>query len=220
MRALLLVSIAALVCLPFAAANPVPSMAIKMDQSSLSVNAANASQPVTFTGSVSVNKSAYISATVTLTAAVDSGWQATLSPASMTFTTTTPQSFSCKVVVPAGTPGGNESRLTVSGTVVSGFLQNTATATATIMVTGTLPPPTNQTANGTGGTKPSDGGNQTVVQPGLTTTYGPAGLLGYSYEQWAGIVAVVVVALVAVVIVVRARRRGKAVYTVDEAAND
>jgi hypothetical protein len=214
MRALLLVSISALVCLPFASALG-PAMTIRIDQSSLSVTAANTNQTVVFTGSVSVNKSSALSATVKLTAAVDSGWPATLDPAAMTFTSTTPQKFTCTVVVPSGTPGGNVSRLTVSGTVVVGILQNVAQATSTIEVKGTLPSPINQTTNGTGGTKPSDGSNQTVVQPGLTTTYGPAGLLGYSYVQWAEIAAGVVVALVVLVVVVKVRRRGKAPLEVE-----
>jgi hypothetical protein len=222
MRALVLLSVAVLACLPLAGAapNPVPSMTIRIDQSSLAVNASNASQTVTFTGSVSVNKSAYLSASVTLSAAVAAGWNASVAPAAMTFTSTSPQSFSCTVVVPAGTPGGNESQLTVSGTVVSGFLQNTAQATAMIRVTGTLPPPANQTGNGTGGTKPSNGNNQTSVPTGLVSNQLSAGFMGYSYEQWAYIAVAAVAVIVAAAAVVRVRRRRKAVYDVGEAADD
>jgi hypothetical protein len=220
MRALLFLSVAALVCLPLAGASPVPTIAVRIDQSSLSVNATTNSQPVTFTGSVTITKSAYLSATVTLTAAVDSGWQATVNPVSMTFTTTSPQSFACTVVVPAGTPGGNESQLTVSGTVVSGILQNVAEATAIVKVVGTLPPPANQTGNGTGGTKPSTGDNQTYVPPGLVSKQLSAGFMGYTYEQWGYLSVAAVAVLVAVVAVVRVRRRRKAVYNVDEAADD
>ena len=222
MRALLFLAVAALVCLPFAGAvpNPVPSMTIRIDQPTLSANASTANQSVTFTGSVSVTKPTYLSATVTLAAAVDSGWQATVNPVSMTFTSTSPQSFACTVVVPAGTPGGNESQLTVSGTVVSGILQSVSEATAMIQVVGKLPPAANQTGNGSGGTKPSTGDNQTYVPPGLVSKTLSEGLLGYSYEQWGYISVAAVAVLVAVVAVVRVRRRRKAVYDVGEAADD
>ena len=215
MRALLVLSIAVLVCLPFAAAapNPIPSMTIKMDQSSQSVNATTANQSVTFTGSVSISKPTYLSATVTLTGAVDSGWQATVAPASMTFTSTTPQSFAATVVVPGGTAGGNESKLTISGVIVSGFLQSSTTASATILVVGTLPA-TNQTGNNTNGTKPN-GNNQTVIPNGLTTTKGAPGFLGFSYEQWALISVVAVVVLVTVGVYARARRRRRAALEVE-----
>jgi len=216
MRALLVLSIAVLVCLPFAAAapNPIPSMTIKMDQSSQSVNATTANQSVTFTGSVSISKPTYLSATVTLTGAVDSGWQATVAPASMTFTSTTPQSFAATVVVPGGTAGGNESKLTVSGVIVSGFLQNTGSATAVIKVVGNVPP-ANQTGNNTNGTQPSNGDNQTSINPGVTTTYGAPGMLGFSYEQWGWGIGVAVVVLVAVGVYVRARRRRRAALEVE-----
>jgi hypothetical protein len=217
MRALVLLSVAVLACLPLAGAapNPVPSLTIKIDQASLSVNASNASQPVTFTGSVTVSKSQYLSATVTLSAAVAAGWNSSVSPSSMTFTTTSPQSFTCTVVVPAATPGGNESQLTVSGTVVSGFLQSGNEATAMVRVVGTLPPPAHQSGNGTGGTKPSGGNNQTSVPTGLVSNPVSAGFLGYSYEQWAYITVAAVAIVVVAGAAVRVRRRRRAPLEVE-----
>ena len=223
MRALTLVSLAAviLVCLPSASAiGPVPTVSITIDQASETVNATNHNQTVKFTGSVTVTKSAYLSATVTLEATATSGCSATLDPVSMTFTSTTPQTFNCYFVVPGGTPGGNESTLTVSGTVVSGMLQGTDEATAVIKVVGTLPAQPNQSQPGTNTTKPSNGGNSTYIPSGLVSNRLSNGILGYTYEQWGYISAGAVIAILALVAVVRIRRRRNAVYNVDEAADD
>jgi len=131
----------------------------------------------------------------------------------MTFTTTTPQSFAATVVVPAALPAGLTTDLTVNGVIVSGIFQGTDSASATIKIAGTLPPPTNQTGNNT--TKPSNGDNQTVIPNGLTTTKGAPGFLGFSYEQWALISVVAVVVLLTVGVYARARRRRRAALEVE-----
>lgn len=207
MRALLLLA-AALVCLPGASAIPgVPTVAISLDPSSLSVNASNANQSAVFTGTVSVTKSQYLSATVTLTATVNEGWVATVEPASMTFTTTDPQPYTCKVTVPAATPGGTEAHLIVEGTIQSGLLQNSGEDQAVIQVVGTLP--SNQTGNGTGGTKPTTRDNHTQIAPGISSTSVSPGFLGLSNDQWMvlGVVLVVVVAAAGVAVRIRRRKR-------------
>ena len=215
MRAILLLSMLVLVCLPFSTAYPVPTVAIKIDQSTLRTNASNANQPVIFTGSVTVTKSAYLSATVTLTGSVDKGWNASIEPASMTFTTTAPQAFTCTVTVPAGTPGATDAQLSVNGTVVSGIFQGLGTATAMITIVGTLPPPANQTGNGTGGTKPGNGTNQTTIPDGLESHLVAEVVLGFTYVQWEMIGSVAVVVLISAGAVVKVRSRRKAALMVE-----
>ena len=220
MRALVLLSAALLVCLPCASASPIPTITITLDQSSASVNATNFSQPVIFTGSVSVNKSDFLSASVSLTSSVLEGWNSVVSPETMTFTTTTPQSFMCTVEVPAGTAGGTEAQLTVEGTVVSGILQAVSTAQATILVVGTLPPPVNQTGNTTNTTDPTNGGSQNTTIPGFVSNTVAPGFLGFSNDQWMVIGVIAVVVLIGAAVGVRSLRRRRSVYDVDEGADD
>lgn len=220
MRALLLLSIAALVCLPAASALPgVPTIAVRIDQSSLRVNASRSDQPVIFTGSVSITKSPYLSATVTLTGTVNKGWNSSVEPASMTFTTTAPQAFTCTVLVPGGTLGATDAQLSVDGTVVSGIFTNSSAATAMITIMGTLPP-ANQTGNGTGGTKPSNGNNTTILPKGWTTTQVSDGLLGFSWTQLSVVGVVAIIALIAVGVTVKVRRRNNAALTVETVEED
>jgi len=217
MRALLLLSVLVLVSLPFSAASPVPTIEIKIDQASQRVNASNTNQSVVFTGSVTITKSAYLSATVTLAGTVDKGWNSSVSPATMTFTSTAPQTFTCTVTVPGGTPGATDAQLTVDGTVVSGIFQDAGTATSMITIVGTLPPPANQTGNGTGGTKPGGGSNTTVIPTGLGSTPVSDVIFGFSYLQWTIIGVVAVVVLVTALAVVKVRRRKNAPLTVESA---
>jgi|GEM_PF-2991459 len=213
MRALVLLSVAMLAGLPFASAAPVPTMTIQIDQSSLSVNASNSNQTLVFTGSVAVNKSAYLSATVTLSGTAGEGWPVDVSPTYMTFTTTTPQSFSATVMVPGNLTAGLHTDLTVNGVVVSGIFRSTASDSASIEIVG--PPPANQTGNTTNTTKPSTGGSGNTTIPGFVSNPVTAGFLGFSNEQWVIIAVVAVVALAGAAAAMHARRRRKAPLTVE-----
>jgi len=162
MRAFLWISILAILGLPMASSIPaptIPELVIKFDQASVSVNASNRSQSIAFTGQVTVTKSPYLKATVSLQASVDKGWDATVDPSQMTFTSTEPQSFNCTVDVLQNTPGGTTVRLIVNGSISSGIFVNTANATAAITVTGSLPASTNQSGVGKPGGNLTDTGN-------------------------------------------------------------
>jgi len=216
MRALVLLSVAVLAVLPFTSALPgPPTITIKIDQSTLRTNASRSNQPVTFTGSVTVAKSPYLGATVSLTSTVDKGWNSSVEPSSMTFTSTAPQTFTCTVTVPGGTPGATDAQLTVNGTVASGIFQNTGTASAMVTIVGTLPPPANQTGNGTNGTKPTNGNNQTGTPTGFVSNQISPGFLGFSNDQWIIISALAVIVVIASVALVSVRRRRKAALDVE-----
>jgi uncharacterized membrane protein len=71
---------------------------------------------------------------VTLTSTTDIGWVSQVSPTTAVFTSTTPQSFTCTVVVPQGTANAQYGKLTVNGRAVAGGLQSTAVTEGIIAV--------------------------------------------------------------------------------------
>lgn len=89
-----------------------------------------------FEGTAIVDKMPIVRCVVTLTSSVDVGWVSQISPTTMVFTSTTPQSFTVVVTVPQGTPTG-QGKLTVDGRAVAAGLQSIAQATAIIDVKGT-----------------------------------------------------------------------------------
>jgi len=179
------------------AINPVPVLALKLDPSAATV-CTNASSPgiFTFNGTCTVDKLPIERATVTLSSSTDVGWATTLSPTTMVFTSTAPQSFTCTVVVPQGTPNMTGT-LAVYGRAVAAGLQSTAETKAVINNIG--PPPYVPPANGTGnGTAPAGGPvDQTAnLTGGNGTSNIPdsgRGLLGVPNDYWMAAAAAILV---------------------------
>ena len=71
---------------------------------------------------------------VTLTSSTDIGWVSQVSPTTAVFTSTTPQSFTCTVVVPQGTANSQYGNLVVNGRAVAGGLQSMAETKGIISV--------------------------------------------------------------------------------------
>jgi len=110
-----------------AAANPVPVLALRLDAASQSARVTESSPGiVTFTGQATIDKLPVERCVVTLTSSTDIGWVTQISPSTAVFTSTTPQAFSCTVVVPQGTPNSLFGNLVINGRAVAGGLQNTA----------------------------------------------------------------------------------------------
>jgi hypothetical protein len=180
-----------------AAINPVPVMALKIEPAMATVYT-NSSSPsiVSFNGTCTVDKLPIERATVSLASSTDVGWVTQISPTTMVFTSTTPQSFTCTVVIPQGTPNMTGT-LKVDGRVVAAGLQSTAETKALITNIGPPPfvPPANETANSTAAAAVTlnQTGNRTAVNG--TSGAGPsAGLLGLSNNIWmAAAVAVLAV---------------------------
>ena len=212
MRRFTLMMVAVLVCLPLAPAapNPVPLLAIRLDQASQSVNVTeNSSATAVFTGECMVSKLPYVKATVTLTASTDRGWAAQVNPVTMVFTTTDPQAFTATVVVPAATPNGTAT-LFVNGTIVANGLQSLSQTKAVLSVTGPAPAPpaANQTGNGTNSTaRPSS--NRTAGG-GFSTVRADSGFLGLGNDRWMMVGATVMLVGAVVALAARARRRRRA----------
>lgn len=179
------------------AINPVPVLAIRLDQAAATVYT-NASSPgiITFNGTCTVDKLPIERATVTLSSSTDVGWATQLSPTTMVFTSTTPQSFTCTVVVPQGTPNMTGT-LVLNGRVVAGGLQSTSETKAVINNIG--PPPYVPPANGTGnGTAPAGGPvDQAANITGGNVTSGVAnpgrGFLGLPNDLWMAAAAAILV---------------------------
>jgi hypothetical protein len=119
-----------------AAINPVPVLTLKLDPSQ------QASQPtesnigsVTFTGTATIDKFPVERLVATLSPSCDQGWVSTMSPTTMVFTSTTPQTFTVSVVIPQDTPNNIQGKLTIDGKAVGGGLQSQpAQASSTITV--------------------------------------------------------------------------------------
>lgn len=129
-------------------------------------SSANESVIVIFTGNASVQKLSMVRCVVTLTSAVDTGWPASISPATMVFISSTPQQYTVTVTVPQGTPSmvGN---LTVNGRAVANGFQSVTSVKALIDLHGV--PILNQTASNqtakhsTGGVGGAGGMNNIVI---------------------------------------------------------
>jgi hypothetical protein len=219
MRGLLGLCIILTMILPVSqgAVNPVPVVSIRLDTASQNVNVtANSSAVVQFTGQCGVDKLPIEKVTVQLTSSVDKGWSAQVNPSSMLFTSTTPQSFTCTVTVPAGTPQDTYGKLTVTANATTNIFRTTTHTDALIAVNG--PAPVNQTGNATNVTKGHAGTNQTTNGTG-TAGDGAGKFLGMGNDQlmMAGAAVVILLAAATAGAFVRVRRARRAVYDIDSA---
>jgi hypothetical protein len=195
------------------AVNPEPVLSIRLDTASQNANlTANTSASVRFTGTCAVDKLPIEKVTVELTSSVDRGWVSQVSPTSMVFTSTTPQSFTCTIVVPEGTTGGTFGKLTISGTAATNLLKSTSQTEAVISVEG--PAPVNQTANGTNSTQPAGTGPANTTATMVTYGGAQAKFFGLAGEHWAILVVVIVAAVAAAYGYSRSRRNRMDVYEV------
>ena len=118
-----------------AAVNPVPVLAVKLDSASQNARVTESAPGiVTFTGQMSIDKLPVERCVVTLASSTDIGWVTTISPSTAVFTGTTPQSFTCTVVVPQGTSNSQFGNLVINGRAVAGGLQSTAETKGIIAV--------------------------------------------------------------------------------------
>jgi hypothetical protein len=118
-----------------AAANPVPVLSIRLDAASQNAHATESAPGVVqFTGQVAIDKLPAERCVVTLTASTDIGWPAQVSPLLTVFTNTTPQPFTCSVIIPAGTANSQFGNLIINGRAVAGGLQSLAETKAIIAV--------------------------------------------------------------------------------------
>jgi hypothetical protein len=223
MRAFIWISILAILGLPVVSSIPaptIPELEIKFDQASSSVNANASSQSVIFTGQVTVTKSPYLKAIVSLQASIDRGWDAVVVPSQMTFTSTDPQPFNCTVDIPPSTPGGMTAHLIINGSISSGIFVNTANATAAIMVTGTLPVSANQSGSGKPGGNQTDTGNSATWGNGSAGKNDIFGQLGKNALPFtATVVIIILVASVAGYVRIRSKRDAK-VQVIEEVVAD
>lgn len=129
---------AALVLVPQAsqaAVNPVPVLAIRLDTANQNAKVTESAPGIVqFTGQISIDKLPVERCVVTLTSSTDTGWVSQVSPSTAVFTTTTPQAFTCTVVVPQGTPNSLFGNLIINGRAVAGGLQSLAETKAIIAV--------------------------------------------------------------------------------------
>ena len=118
-----------------AAANPVPVLALKLDTAQQAARVTESAPGiVSFTGQATIDKLPVERCVVTLTSSTDIGWVTQVSPSTAVFTATTPQSFTCTVVVPQGTPNSQFGNLIINGRAVAGGLQSLAETKAIISV--------------------------------------------------------------------------------------
>jgi len=119
-----------------AAAPIVPVLTLTIDPPIAKVNSSPESSVNTlFEGTASVDKLPITRCVVTLTSSTDIGWVSAVSPSTLVFTSTTPQSFTVVVTVPQGT-SSMQGKLVVNGRAVSAGLQSMAEVTAIIDVIG------------------------------------------------------------------------------------
>jgi len=136
--AFMMLLVAMLVLVPTgsqAAVNPVPVLALKLDSANQNARVTESAPGiVTFTGSMSIDKLPVERCVVTMTSSTDIGWVSQVSPTTAVFTSTTPQSFTCTVVVPQGTANAQYGKLVINGRAVAGGLQSTAVTEGIIAV--------------------------------------------------------------------------------------
>lgn len=119
-----------------AAAPIVPVLALTISPTQATANSSTESSvSVRFDGTAMVDKPPIVRCVVTLNSATDVGWVSQVTPTSMVFTSTAPQSFTVTVVIPQGTPS-MQGRLLVNGRAVAAGLQSLAEVSAIIDVTG------------------------------------------------------------------------------------
>ena len=118
-----------------AAVNPVPVLAVRLDSANQNARVTESSPGiVTFTGQASIDKLPVEYCVVTLNSSTDIGWISLVSPSTAVFTSTTPQSFTCTVIVPPGTPNSEYGNLVINGRAVAGGMQSAATTKGIIAV--------------------------------------------------------------------------------------
>jgi len=119
-----------------AALNPVPVLTLRLDPSSQPSQPTESSiGSVMFTGTATIDKFPVERLVATLNPSCDQGWVSIMSPTTMVFTSTTPQTFTVSVVIPQDTPNNIQGKLTVDGRAIGGGLQsNAAQASAIITV--------------------------------------------------------------------------------------
>ena len=117
------------------AANPVPVLSLRLDAAGQNARVTGSAPGlVQFTGQAAIDKLPAERCLVTLTASTDTGWAAQVSPSTAVFTSTTPQSFTCTVVVPPGTAGNLTGNLTIRGRADTCGLRSLAGVAAIITV--------------------------------------------------------------------------------------
>ncbi len=126
----------ATVMAPAQAAVPcIPTFYMKMDAAEQCARTAGgAATTVTFSGRMGIDKLSVERCVVTLTASTDTGWAAGVTPTVAVFTSTTPQSFNCTVVVPAGTLQNQTASLSVKCHAQAGGLEYNAETKGLIRV--------------------------------------------------------------------------------------
>jgi len=118
-----------------AAVNPVPVLAVKLDSANQYARVTESAPGiVTFTGQASIDKLPMESCVVYLNSSTDTGWASQVSPLRTTFTNTTPQSFTCTVLVPPGTANSEYGNLFIRGRAVAEGMQSIAETRGIIAV--------------------------------------------------------------------------------------
>jgi len=118
-----------------AAVNPTPVLSLKLDSANQNARVTEGAPGIVhFTGQMSIDKLPVDRCVVTLASSTDPGWSSQVSPSTAVFNSTRPQSFTCCVVVPQGTPNSQFGNLTIRGRAVADGLQSTAETRAVISV--------------------------------------------------------------------------------------
>jgi hypothetical protein len=195
MRAAALFIVVVLLASVCQASGPVvPVLTLTIAPSTQEVNS-TATDPVivSFNGTASVDKLPVERCVVTLTSAVDVGWQASITPTQMVFTSSTPQQFTATVTVPQGT-ASIVGTLMVNGRAVAAGLQSTTQVKAIINVHGVKI--LNQTAS-------NQTGRHTASGTGASANFGGSTIVTVS------ITAVIVASIAVCGVVLYKKRKGR-----------
>jgi len=104
-----------------------PTLSLKFNSASQYSQATEStSAMIIVTGNISIEAIPVERCVVTLSSSTDIGWISQVSPTVVVFTSTTPQSFTCNVIVPAGTPFSQYGNLIIRGHAVACGYQDTA----------------------------------------------------------------------------------------------
>ena len=196
-----------------AAPNPVPVVTIHLEPSQQAVNATAAQVSAIFNGTVSVDKMPIETVKVDLVSSVENGLPSSVTPNSMTFDNTDPQSFTCTVTVPMGTYE-QYTTITIDATGRTYLFTVIASCKNTLVIEGP-PPPSHKsnstTTNSTTGQNKNTNGNQTSSNSGG----GSGELFGLKNEQLVYPLSAIIVILVVLATVAyrwRAKKRSVVDY--------
>jgi hypothetical protein len=183
MRATVLFIISVLLAPMCEASSPVvPIISLTIDPPSQTVNSSvDQTVVVTFTGDASVQKLPYVKCTVTLTSEVDVGWQSSVTPSQMLFTSSSSQQFTAMVNIPMGTPS-MIANLTINGRAVANGLQSVTHIKAIIDVHGVTTlnkTVSNQTKHSAGGVGGAGGMNNIIIAAGGVGVIAAGGAAGF-----------------------------------------